>query len=390
MRAGTLFLFAYLGLSTASPLLDRRQAKSFGVPQKPVSYIENAGTLRSASKYVRVTYGPYKVPGGQAGTVSTGTASEAAPVYGGHSHGAQKPGNSADILNNMDPNGFLIKGILQEGICKMCTIIRAKAQVTNNVGKEVSIGSGVYLHHIVVAPTVTKEVAPLFGGCSQKSSGTPKPESENPRGKLFLAQGVENFTTWYTTGDGQFNSGYHAGNNGYALIAEVINYKTSEQNVYVTVDYDYIPGFVGSDANMLIVGVEGCLNSEVGFHIPANTRSFKAGNDVQIIQDGTIVNARGHMHDGGESIDMFLNDKLVCHSVAAYGGNDATMIGADGKKWDTISSMSDCPQAIPVKKGDRLRLQAAFDTATHPMRVSHGEEQEAMGLYILSFVPATK
>ena len=57
------------------------------------------------------------------------------------------------------------------------------------------------------------------------------------------------------------------------------------------------------------------------------------------------------MHDGGVGIKMTLNGKVVCHSLATYGGSEATLVN-DGKKWETLSSMSECGDAIPVKKGD--------------------------------------
>jgi hypothetical protein len=71
---------------------------------------------------------------------------------------------------------------------------------------------------------------------------------------------VENFTTLYTTKDGQFNSGYHTGKGPYVLVAEVINYKDAELPVYISVDYEYVPGIIGQDANMAILNVNGLFS----------------------------------------------------------------------------------------------------------------------------------
>jgi Stress up-regulated Nod 19 len=111
----------------------------------------------------------------------------------------------------------------------------------------------------------------------------------------------------------------------------------------------------------------GASAAGLGFQIPAG-KSSKSSKTFEIRQDGTIVNARAHMHDGGEGIKLYINEKLACDSKAVYGGNpQAMMIGPDGKKWETISSMKECIEPIQVKKGDGLRMEAYFDTDTHPV-----------------------
>jgi hypothetical protein len=108
------------------------------------------------------------------------------------------------------------------------------------------------------------------------------------------------------------------------------------------------------------------MDKGIGFYPPAHQKSVIRGGDVPILQDGTIVSARGHLHDGGISVKMMVNGAVVCNSLATYGGSEATLVN-DGKKWETLSSMSECGDAIPVKKGDIVKLEAAFDTLTHPM-----------------------
>jgi hypothetical protein len=49
--------------------------------------------------------------------------------------------------------------------------------------------------------------------------------------------------------------------------------------------------------------------------------------------------------------------------------------------------MSECNKPMKVKKGDRLKIVANYDTATHPVRTSSGHEAEEMGIYFLTFVP---
>jgi hypothetical protein len=176
----------------------------------------------------------------------------------GHSH------SGGGFENKMDPDGNRIGGPVKDGICQDCTVLKARAEITDVAGKAMSIGSGLYLHHIVVAATQTKNVSRVFGACANpppqatQASGTSDPARGSlGQGRVVFAQGVENFTTLYTTQDGQFNSGYHTSKGPYVLVAEVINYKDAEIPVYISVDYEYVPGIVGQDANMAILNVNG-------------------------------------------------------------------------------------------------------------------------------------
>jgi hypothetical protein len=74
----------------------------------------------------------------------------------------------------------------------------------------------------------------------------------------------------------------------------------------------------------------------------------------------------GHLHDGGHTLELYLNDKLVCDSEATYGGPDGTLI-RDGKKWESIARIKQCIEPIPVKKGDLLKMVAVYDTERHPL-----------------------
>jgi hypothetical protein len=111
----------------------------------------------------------------------------------------------------------------------------------------------------------------------------------------------------------------------------------------------------------------GCLGRDVaGFNIPSNQQTTKTGEEVVADVSGTIVNARGHMHDGGVQLSMIQNGNPVCVSEAVYGGAESTFIGRDGTKWETINSMTECTHAIRIQKGDKIKLEAVYDTKKHP------------------------
>jgi len=104
--------------------------------------------------------------------------------------------------------------------------------------------------------------------------------------------------------------------------------------------------------------------------------------------DGYIVASQGHVHDGGVNIVLKLNDRVICDSQAVYGGDGSETVGADGKKWMTISAMTECNKPIEVKKGDVIVTEAIYDTDLHPLRqAAHGHgDGESMGTFFVNFV----
>jgi hypothetical protein len=87
---------------------------------------------------------------------------------------------------------------------------------------------------------------------------------------------------------------------------------------------------------------------------------------MTVVRDGTLLSMRGHMHDGGELLKLIINGQVACASRASYGGAESTLVGKDGKTWETINAMSECNDPVRVKTGDVVQLEADFDTIAHP------------------------
>jgi hypothetical protein len=60
---------------------------------------------------------------------------------------------------------------------------------------------------------------------------------------------------------------------------------------------------------------------------------------------------------------ILVNGKVVCESKAEYTG-----LSGDAQ-WDTIKGMTQCKTSVPVKKGDKLVIEAAYDLDKHPAYV---------------------
>jgi hypothetical protein len=155
----------------------------------------------------------------------------------------------------MDPGGTTVLRRIKKGICKDCSVLRGRVALTDRDGKTISIGSGVYLHHIGflpdkmgLSPQLVKSNCPGSSGSARGYMGLPN---------MLFVQGIENFTTWYTTPNGKPDSGFYATSDIYSMIAEVINYKNTKRDVYITVDYEFVPGKPPKDASIAYASVTG-------------------------------------------------------------------------------------------------------------------------------------
>jgi hypothetical protein len=70
-------------------------------------------------------------------------------------------------------------------------------------------------------------------------------------------------------------------------------------------------------------------------------------------------------HDGGLNAKLYLNGKEVCAVEAIYGLGDVTSV--QGETWETIVSYTQCPEAIQIKIGDKLKMTSEYDVSKHKL-----------------------
>lgn len=153
-------------------------------------------------------------------------------------------------------------------------------------------------------------------------------------------------------------------------LSQTINYNDEEKQVYTVTELEYLEGkphgYVQSTQQRVDPGICGGPNGG-GIHPPKGQSKFAVkSSSIVALRDGWIINARGHMHDGGIDIEFKINDKTVCDSRAVYGGEGHTAKTTDGKTWETIRESTYCNNTIPVKKGDKIFMQANYDVDLHP------------------------
>lgn len=115
-------------------------------------------------------------------------------------------------------------------------------------------------------------------------------------GAMFLNFGNDqNGPLYFSTPDSKFPSGVQLEHNStITLQVELVNYNSDEQQVYVVIDVEYLPGIQRKDVQSVLVNVSCWRPMPVD---KAGEYRLKS-QELVIQEDGTLLNARGHLHDG--------------------------------------------------------------------------------------------
>ncbi|KAE9991312.1 hypothetical protein EG327_000153 [Venturia inaequalis] len=298
------------------------------------------------AKRIRITWGPYMIRG----TNST-----------------SKLGNSP----SMDGGGTGYQFRTDTDFPTDITLLDGIVEIHNKEGKRLTLEENVYTHHFLMYD-MGKPQKPTFS-CenNQKIRYVPMP------GSVIMGGAAEDAEAHYstTTVMAGKKTGYYA-KKDTPIIAniDIVNSKKEDMEVYPSADMEFIPGRPEGylDASPVFLPVTGCDTKDL---VPGIVQTPKGATKWQLNSKGVVANEdailfvfRGHMHDGGEYIDLKVNDELACNSLAVYGGKGHVGKNADGKVWETIGDMKTCPEGVVVKKGDRISMSASYDLAAHPAR----------------------
>ncbi|KAF2670726.1 hypothetical protein BT63DRAFT_199949 [Microthyrium microscopicum] len=273
-------------------------------------------------------------------------------------------------------------------------VLQAKGEFTDKTGTRLGLDKKIYVHHIIIADAgrgmTMAPLMPLTSQCPAGASGTSHsggmggmghmkslnkrfPQgfngaTGNPAPSLMLAKGNEGDTTVFSSVNDTVKSGYWIGKDDpLLLMTEVVNYQNEPQEVYFTVDMDYLSFPSGPPKEYLDVrwGMlqVACSTTGLALRPPKDkpitfeTPIYRAG------ADGYIVGAYPHLHDGALDMKIMVNGKAACSSDAIYGGDGGTTV--DGQKWQTITGYSPCLGGIQVHKNDNISMIANYDLTKH-------------------------
>jgi hypothetical protein len=217
-----------------------------------------------------------------------------------------------------------------------------------------------------------------------------------------------------------------------------MNMNPAAKTVYLVMYYDYLDGHPSNFKELKPVwfDVAQCGISEVGGRTAGSKFEIRATPWTANF-NGEVLQAGGHLHDGGTAVDLIADGKTVCKSTAVYGTNKEIMdraraiargvvpslpsgitggmtpaAKADGHSGGHhgikhIMSMSICSaeEKVPlngmpvvpfgikrVKKGQRWVLKASYDYKAHPgmTKGNTNNMQSVMGIAIMFVKTDTK
>jgi len=260
--------------------------------------------------------------------------------------------------------------IPSNALCRDCTVLKGHVGLADAQGVPISPrkDSGVYIHHILTYDT-TKSQKAFVSGCGGGLAG-------GILGSKFIGSGEDNnnVPVWYTNKDGSHLGGFHIGSNDrFFMNADLVSLNSGSTEVFLTFEIEYLPGIKGSDSRETLLSVDVCGGQRLSPSTSGQTISKSMR--YSFTENGKIVLAKGHLHAGGEKVEIFINNKLACESKALYGGIKGPM---------AINEMTICPE-IKVKAGDSMTFNVVYDASKHPLRHEMGIMPDVMGMLDIVF-----
>jgi len=273
--------------------------------------------------------------------------------------------------------------------CSSCGLIAAQAGLEYANGSVADNSNGAWLHHIV-----------LITGGSGHVDGTCPGQGVGMIGERTFSSGNERTPTSF--GDIMTNKVKSAfplaPSDMFTAQLELMNLNTLVKNVYLTIDFEYIPGGIPAGfkrARAMWLDVTNCGISSV--NPPRGKMNFKLNSKKWTVgYTGEMLGVGGHLHDGGSVLNIYKNQQVICSSKANYGrggghGHGRRMIekrqgagpeSTDGK--EHIQQMSTCTMMGAVSPSDQIWIDAEYDFNKHKgFQSPSGAFTEVMGIAIM-------
>jgi hypothetical protein len=262
--------------------------------------------------------------------------------------------------------------------CTDCTLLYATGGLEYPDGRVANTDTGAWLHHIVG-----------FNTGPGRSAAACHSMPMDP----FWSSGNERETKVYTSTNGAIKSGYYIKpTDKFMLYSELMNMDPVEKHVYITGDFEYLPGrqkdYMDTKAIWLQLGqcgedIQDLTKAGIPGK-PLNNKAFTEASPPWTSQyDGQMLYVSGHLHDGGTHLEVIENGKTLCDSQMKYGETPAFHGPATELMGPMvhISSISNCTDMGKISKGDKFHIKANYDFTKHPgMKNSKGELDEIMGI----------
>jgi len=209
--------------------------------------------------------------------------------------------------------------------CSDCMILGMNAGLEYADGSSANTDTKMWLHHMVLFNIGTDawDATCTVFGLPHMIVGSLPASSER-----IFSSGNERTTVFFNPPwDNTAKVGYPVySSDRFGLITDLMNMNPGAKTVYLSMYYDYVDGHPAgySEVKPVWFDVAQCGTSEVPGG-SANTKFDIKATTWTANFDGEIIQAGGHLHDGGSVVDLIVDGKVVCKSEATY-GSDAEAI----------------------------------------------------------------
>jgi hypothetical protein len=328
-------------------------------PVRPDRKISAPGATRATARY-----GPFKLP-------------------------------SSTATNRIGMSGFNMDDVPDVKMpCQGCTYTYIRADMVYKDGISANIANGAYMHHI----TLTSGGKPGMQGLRGLEGLRQSLQGSNPKSIDLANLG---FNPFFLIGNERLpltfpNAGvYLAKNASITLSVQLQNFEKEPKDVYIDLDYDYLPGQPEGYVDIIPVpqdalGIGGMLGGIKQSGVWERTSSpYKAR------QDSRVLMIYGHVHDGGIHTEIMINGKVVCDSLAYYQdmkipANQTTTaadVGAhshakrDNGAISHIVAFGECVEVGNIKKGDAITTKVYYNFDKRPSTpMPNGKLDGLMGI----------
>lgn len=306
-------------------------------------------SAHAATGTTTITYGPYNIPAGNGDP---------------HSH------DGAGMIANQ-----LSLNVARPFSGQAGTITGMKANLVYANGSNANYHTNVMLHHMVLLASGSGHVDAT---CPAGFAGVPGSQYTE---RIFAAGNERTPVDFSGT-----NYGVKLGSSDQLhLVADLMNFATSPQTVYITIEYKWATGADGTarkGVKPVWLDVDGCGDSEYSAPFGLSDQTYDWSSPVT----GALIGAAGHLHD--HSLNLQVQNVSrggdLCVSLSGF-GETAEYVDTTGRK--RISSMTSCYGSPPgsaagwVSQGDTLRMHSRYYAGPEHAHATEG----AMGIMLAYF-----
>jgi len=212
--------------------------------------------------------------------------------------------------------------------CSDCMIVGMNAGLEYLDGSDANTDTKLWLHHMVLfnIGTGAWDATCTAFGLPHMIVGSLPASSER-----IFSSGNERTTVFFNPQwTNTTNMGYPVySKDRFGLITDLMNMNAGAKTVYLTMYYDYVDGHPShfQEVKPVWFDVAQCGISEVSGRAPGAKFDVRASAWTANF-DGEVLQAGGHLHDGGTAIDLIVDGKTVCKSTPTYGTDEEIMVRA--------------------------------------------------------------